>query len=61
MNRPPRSLRSLPTEPPTRAGRSQGSQSPSARVGAGRGAEIRMASGIIEAGTGQSLGTAHRD
>ena len=61
MNRPPRSLRSLPTEPPTRAGRSQGSQSASARVGDGRHAAIRMPCGTKEAVANQSLGAARPD
>ena len=54
--RPPHSLRSLPTEPPTRAGRSQGSQSASARVGDGRHVATRVPCGTKEAVAGQFLG-----
>jgi hypothetical protein len=61
MKRPPRSLRSLPPETPMRAGRSQGSQSPSARVGAGRRAMFQMTFGSNEAGEGQFLGAALRN
>jgi len=43
-----------------RAGRSQGSQSPSARVGAGRRATDRLTFGSSEAGAVQPLGAAHR-
>jgi hypothetical protein len=43
-----------------RAGRSQGSQSPSARVGVGRRATDRVTFGANEAGAGQPLGAAHR-
>jgi len=43
-----------------RAGRSQGSQSPSARVGAGRRATVRVTFGSNETGARQPLGAAHR-